>query len=315
MVSPSNHEAGIPGAMTRTSSPRKHRDGPNAGSLVVTAFGDLAHPRGGVLAYATLAAIVAPLGINDSQLRTALSRLVAEGWLVSRREGKRAFYALAPEGTARTDEAARRIYAPPGAKRAGLWRVAMFPQAAPRWRRPFEWIGFASAGPSIMLHPDADEAALASVLASLPEDRRPVIVAGPGGPEGPARALIERLWDLKALGRDWSAMIARLAPLARAAKDPARAVRARLVLIHEFRRIALRDPGLPEALLPRDWPGTRARLAVAELYRRLLPASEAWLDAHGLGPGGELPRADKSLARRFAARDMSHKPLQKPRKP
>jgi phenylacetic acid degradation operon negative regulatory protein len=293
---------------------RARRDGPNAGSLVVTVFGDLIVPRGGVAAYATLAAIVAPLGINDSQLRTALSRLVAEGWLVSRREGKRAFYALASEGAARTGEAARRIYAAPDAKRAGIWRVALFPPGTPRWRRPFEWIGFASAGPSIMIHPDADEAALNSLLAGLPEDRRPVIVAGAGGAHAAARALIARLWDLKALGRDWSALEAQLAPLSRATRDPARALAARARLIHEFRRVALRDPGLPAALLPRDWPGTRARKAVAALYGRLLPASEAWLDAHALGPDGKLPRADKRLALRFAAHDMSHKPLQKRRK-
>lgn len=291
-------------------SRRKHRDGPNAGSLVVTVFGDLIAPRGGVVAYSTLAAIVAPLGVNDSQLRTALSRLVAEGWLVSRREGKRAFYALAPDGAARTEEAARRIYAPPESKRVGTWRVALFPPGRARWRRPFEWIGFAPAGPSIMVHPDADQAALDSVLASLPDDGRPVIVAGSGGPDPAARALIERLWDLKALGRAWSDFAKRLRPLARELGDPAAALRARLILIHEFRRVALRDPGLPASLLPRDWPGACARRTVAALYRRLLPASEAWLDAHGVGPAGKLRRADKTLKLRFAAGDMSHKPLQ-----
>lgn len=290
------------------------RDGPNAGSLVVTIFGDLVAPRGGVVAYSTLAAIVAPAGVNDSQLRTALSRLVAEGWLVSRRDGKRAFYALAPDGAARTEEAARRIYAAPDSGHKGVWRVALFPPGARRWRRPFEWIGFAPAGPSIMVHPDADEAALASVLAFLPADRQPVIVAGAGGPDAAARASIGRLWDLKALGRAWSDFAKRLRALARGIDDPAAALRARLILIHEFRRVALRDPGLPESLLPRDWPGTRARRAVADLYRRLLPASEAWLDANGIGPDGKLPRADKRLGRRFVPSNMSHKALQRPRK-
>lgn len=290
---------------------RARRDGPNAGSLVVTIFGDSIAPRGGTIAYASLAAIVAPLGINDSQLRTALSRLVAEGWLVSRRDGKRAFYALAPAGAARTEEAARRIYAAPGAKRRGLWRVALFAQARPADRRKFEWIGFAAAGPAIMVHPDADQAALDSVLASLPASRRPVIVSGEGGPDAAARALVERLWDLKSLGRAWSDFVKRWGRRARDARDPAAALRARTLLIHEFRRVALRDPGLPEALLPRDWPGARARAAVAGLYRRLVPASEAWLDAHGLAPEGGLPRADKRLAARFQSGDMSRKPLRK----
>ncbi|MCZ8123654.1 MAG: phenylacetic acid degradation operon negative regulatory protein PaaX [Magnetospirillum sp.] len=298
---------------------RARRDGTNAGSLVVTIFGDLIVPRGGVAAYATLAAIAGMLGVNDSQLRTALSRLVAEGWLEPRRAGKRAFYALAPEGAARTREAARRIYAVPEAKRAGPWRVAIFPpmpaRARAAARRPFEWIGFASAGPTTMIHPDADPDALASVLASLPDDRRPAIVAGPAAPEGPARALIARAWDLPGLGRAWSDLARRLAPAGPGPRDPERCLRARLILIHEFRRLALRDPGLPAGLLPRDWPGTRARARLADRYRALLAASEAWLDAHGAGPDGKLPRADKSLRRRFAAGHMSQVGLQKRSKP
>lgn len=293
---------------------RARRDGPHAGSLVVTIFGDLIAPRGGVVAYSTLAAIAGPLGINDSQLRTALSRLVAEGWLASRRDGKRAFYALAPEGAARTQEAARRIYAHPDSARAGAWRVALFARARPAERRTFEWLGFAAAGPSVMIHPDADAAALASVLAGLPPARRPLIVAGAAAPDEAARAAIERLWDLKALGRAWTDFAKALPAFARHAGDPARALTARLRLIHEFRRVALRDPGLPPALLPRDWPGTATRRAVAGLYARLLPASEAWLDAHGIGPDGKLPRAGKRLGRRFAAGDMSRKPLRNRRK-
>ncbi|MEL7231055.1 MAG: PaaX family transcriptional regulator C-terminal domain-containing protein [Pseudomonadota bacterium] len=41
----------------------------------------------------------------------------------------------------------------------------------------------------------------------------------------------------------------------------------------------LRDAPLPRALRPANWPGARARDLVADLYLRLAPASEAWLDA------------------------------------
>lgn len=52
---------------------------------------------------------------------------------------------------------------------------------------------------------------------------------------------------------------------------------ARTLLIHHWRRIALRDPGLPAALLPRDRTGEAARNQV----RRLLPDSEVWLGGAG----------------------------------
>ena len=65
----------------------------------------------------------------------------------------------------------------------------------------------------------------------------------------------------------------------------------RLMLVHEWRRIVLRDPGLPPDLLPPDWPGHAARRHAAGLYRRLLPPSEAWLDREGRCEAGPLPPA------------------------
>ena len=47
---------------------------------------------------------------------------------------------------------------------------------------------------------------------------------------------------------------------------------ARILLIHHYRRVVLRDPLLPAALLPKDWPGRAARALCGEIYRGLLPA-------------------------------------------
>jgi phenylacetic acid degradation operon negative regulatory protein len=75
---------------------------------------------------------------------------------------------------------------------------------------------------------------------------------------------------------------------------------ARILLIHYYRRVVLRDPLLPTALLPRDWPGRAARTLCGEIYRGLLPSSEKWLDRNGLNEEGPLPPAAADLARRFA---------------
>ena len=74
---------------------------------------------------------------------------------------------------------------------------------------------------------------------------------------------------------------------------------ARILLIHHYRRVVLRDPLLPTALLPRDWPGRAARQLCGEIYRGLLPASEQWLDRNGMNENGPLPAAGAELARRF----------------
>jgi phenylacetic acid degradation operon negative regulatory protein len=74
---------------------------------------------------------------------------------------------------------------------------------------------------------------------------------------------------------------------------------ARILLIHHYRRVVLRDPLLPTALLPRDWPGRAARKLCGEIYRGLLPASEQWLDRYGTNEAGALPKAGAELGRRF----------------
>ena len=74
---------------------------------------------------------------------------------------------------------------------------------------------------------------------------------------------------------------------------------ARILLIHYYRRVVLRDPLLPTELLPQDWPGRAARDLCGEIYRALLLPSEQWLDQHGTNEAGALPQARRVLAHRF----------------
>ena len=76
---------------------------------------------------------------------------------------------------------------------------------------------------------------------------------------------------------------------------------ARLLLVHEYRRLVLRDPMLPDALLPSDWPGLAARRLCAALYPALVAGSERWLDLHAQNEAGRLPPPESDLAARFRA--------------
>jgi phenylacetic acid degradation operon negative regulatory protein len=83
------------------------------------------------------------------------------------------------------------------------------------------------------------------------------------------------------------------------ALSDADAFTARILLIHHYRRVVLRDPLLPSTLLPADWPGRAARALCGEIYRGLLPASEQWLDRHASNENGPLPAPGAELGRRF----------------
>jgi DNA-binding transcriptional regulator PaaX len=74
----------------------------------------------------------------------------------------------------------------------------------------------------------------------------------------------------------------------------------RTLLIHDWRRLLLRDPELPDVLLPAGWPGRAARQLTRDLYRRLLAPSERHLDALLQRADGQaLPPPDAASRLRF----------------
>ena len=77
----------------------------------------------------------------------------------------------------------------------------------------------------------------------------------------------------------------------------------RTLLIHDYRRLLLRDPELPEVLLPADWPGQQARILCKELYKRLEPLSNRHLDQLLCLADGTVPAEDATLPERFPQYD------------
>jgi phenylacetic acid degradation operon negative regulatory protein len=261
-------------------------------SFIITVWGDAVVPRGGSLWLGTLLAVLDAFGCNEGQVRTAMSRLTEEGWLLRARQGRLSFYRLGPRGEASFATAARRIYDPP---RAGLppwdgaFRMVLSSDAAAA--EALARRGFVPLSPGLLVGTDG-------ALAELPA--APALLATPRSVAEGA-ALVARAWSaLPEIGEAYRRFAGVFAPLSAADIPPAEALPLRLLLVHEYRRVALRDPALPPPLLPPDWPGTRARTLAATLYRRLLPLAEAWLDGHGRAEGGPLPAAAPGvLASRF----------------
>jgi len=259
---------------------------------------------------ADLIALLEAFQLNDSQVRTALSRLVADGWLAAERQGRRSLYRLTETGRHRFDEATRRIYAGPPTAWRGEWHLVILPpDSASRdeLKKDLGWLGFGHLAPGVMLHPAPDRDSLASVIGDLPAPERPLVIAGAtafAAAPDPLHGLVARCWDLAALTasyRDFLAAFAALgAALAAGLKpQPLPALLARLILIHDYRRIILRDPLLPPRLLPGDWIGRAAYREARRLYRRLARPAERWIDAHLHGEDGALPPPDAAFRERF----------------
>lgn len=259
-------------------------------SLVITFLGDAVVPRGGRAALADIQAVMERLGVEPGAVRTAMSRLAADGWVTREREGRQSFYQLATAGRLAFDEATRRIYAEGPPAWNGTWTVVIAP--GPMTAAEAEGLvgdGFVRIGQHVFLKPGLlTDKNLASGM---------LTVRGNGSDLPPA---FSALWGLDDLAARYGAFSDLWTPLAErlAAGDrlsPLDAIAARTLLIHDWRRLVLRDPGLPGALLPHGWTGELARLVARRVYAPLIPASEAWLDGQGLAP----QRDPVAFAQRF----------------
>ena len=56
--------------------------------------------------------------------------------------------------------------------------------------------------------------------------------------------------------------------------DPVQAFQIRILLIHQYRRILLKDPNLPFELLPTDWLSLIARNLSTNLYQAVFAAGD-----------------------------------------
>jgi phenylacetic acid degradation operon negative regulatory protein len=266
---------------------------PPVWSLIATVFGDIVLPRGGTLSTASLIRILDLVGVAPPAIRTALSRLVADGWLVGGRDGRRSHYRMTEAAEAESRRASERIYALPASRFNGRFQIVLLVHATAAARQTARGRlidqGFGALQSDCFIRP----ARAGGQDAPAPPGELRFIDAVTDA--ATAAAAVSAAFDVPALAerhRRFADANARLmAAAASAGKDPAAALAARLLLIHGYRRLALRDPGLPTEFMPSDLGRRPLARAVGAAYAALLPASEAWLDAHADSGTGPLPQA------------------------
>src|SRR5437764_14622799 len=103
-----------------------------ARSALFDLYGDYLRPRGGRAPVAALVRLLAPLGIAAPAVRTAVSRMVRQGWLHPMRLTSGPGYLLTPKAARRLDEAAARIYRTNRAPWDGTFDLIVLDMPVPR---------------------------------------------------------------------------------------------------------------------------------------------------------------------------------------
>ena len=94
-------------------------------------------------------------------------------------------------------------------------------------------------------------------------------------------ALAADLWDLDDLAAAYREFLCGAQQLtSRLEEDlaPEQGFAVRTLLVHEWRKFLFRDPGLPDEVLPADWPGRRAAVSFDSMAASLLPLARTFVD-------------------------------------
>jgi len=271
----------------------------HARSALFDLYGDHLRARGGRAPVAALVRILAPLGITAPAVRTAISRMVRQGWLSPIRLEQGAGYELTERARHRLDDAAARIYRTRTPDWDGCWDLVVVSPPLPRparerLRSGLSFLGYAPLSDSTWISP-----------VRSPEVES--LVAGEGGAVARFAARDDqpgeraaRAWNLGALGAAYTTWLEQAAalvahpPTLHDADADETCFAVRSLLVHEWRKFLFTDPGLPAELLPADWPGQAAAEFFAAEAARLLPAASRFVDACLCAASGADPQPSQT---------------------
>ena len=269
-----------------------------ANSVLITLFGDVMAGRSQSVWLGSLIQLADLFGLSARLVRTSAFRLTADDWLSCTRLGRRSFYALTAAGLQRVQHAERRIYDFKLPEWDGRWTLVMMATGLPasvrlHLKRELRWEGFGELSPNVLAHPHASHSSLRDIIhASNAEEK--IVVLGAESIAGysskPLQTVMQSVFKLDQVELAFRQFVARFELMLQQISDlsPAEAFFVRTLLIHEYRKVLLRDPNLPQALLPAGWPGLQARRLCESLYGQLLTSSEAFLLAHVQTLDGKL---------------------------
>jgi phenylacetic acid degradation operon negative regulatory protein len=261
-------------------------------SFIYTLFGDFVHRDSSCrdeLWVGGLIRLMAEFGLSEQAVRQAVSRMSRQGWLSATRRGNRSYYTMTDRGRRRVEAISPRIYGPV-VEWDGRWRMLTYSVAESnregrdRLRKDLTVLGWAPLSASTWISPrDSLDGARAAAEANGVIANVDVFVGEYMGPRTD-RELLERCWDLAAIAEQYREFIAQYEPRlqnerAHNGMRDDEAFVERMWLVHDFRKFAYVDPGLPSTLLPAHWPGTVAGALFREYYAAISKKAENFFRA------------------------------------
>ncbi len=268
-------------------------------SLIITFFGDVVLARGGNISAKTVQQVLGEMGVGAGAVRTALSRLAADGWIERQKLGRESFYELSNEGYELSQQASERIYAAvPGNTTtpiaSDIWQIVV--------ARPGSSLENLAGTSAIKLSSSSFLCHLKNGLSTKFKDC--LVVKGEIA-QMPDWVMQGCMPDT--IKQSYADLISRFSEVSSPARlSPLDSLILRCLLIHEWRRLLLRTPEVPYELHIDDWPEYQCRCFVVGLYQTLTKQSEVWLDSFATCISGSLPPPAATFNQRFNTPRKTH---------
>jgi phenylacetic acid degradation operon negative regulatory protein len=244
-----------PDAFDQTKTALLALGGQRVWSLMVTLFGDLAQAEGSAIEGPVLSAIMAEMDVRPEAVRVALHRLRNEGWIASQKHGRTGRHTLTLTSRAETKQASTRIYASPASQDSD-WQLALLEDSTAVQKVDMINRGFA---------PLFSRVYLGGSSAVAPKET--LILNGGQAPQWLRNQAATQMLDA-----EYQALLPILrtssTTLETGTLNVLQTVVLRCLIVHNWRRIVLRHPALPRAVLPDDWSGHRCHVLVDTLLTR-----------------------------------------------
>ena len=226
----------------------------HARSALFDLYGDHLRTRGGEAPVAALVRLMSALGIAAPAVRTAVSRMVRQGWLTPVALPQGPGYALTAKGVHRLEDAGERVYRSSDLDWDGRWHLLVTSRVASRTTRQrldaqLPFLGYAQVADRMWVAPRPHEDADGLILAEgLRVQRFTAVHEGPAAGAGSVTDMVTRAWELDSLGEAYEQWLTEatqlLAPRARRRRGRVRAAQRAGPRVAE---VPVPRPGTPPA--------------------------------------------------------------------
>lgn len=258
-------------------------------SMLFTIFGEYVRHYGKDIWVGSLTKLLGEFGMTEQAVRAAISRMLRQGWLESKKVGNRSYYSMSVRGKKRLDEAAERIYkVESNGSWDGKWCIASYTipedqrNLRDQFRKELSFMGFGMLSISTWISPND----LVDRVKEMTEgygikDYVEIFQATHLG-WSEAKNLVSKCWNLDEINQAYKDFIDNYQSqyedfVEKTSKGQEISDSYCFVeksnLVHTYRKFLFIDPDLPNELLPNIWLGGEADQLFKNYYQLLHPGA------------------------------------------